>query len=50
MIGVVSHDFFSELSNREIAEGIAGEQRDHMLQASIFVINENFTTKLFIAL
>ena len=32
MIGIVSHDFFSELSNREIEEGIAGEQRDHMLQ------------------
>ena len=32
MIGVVSHDFFSELSNREVTEGIAGEQRDHMLQ------------------
>ena len=32
MIGTVSHDFFSELSNREVAEGIAREQKDHMLQ------------------
>ena len=39
MIGIVSHDFFSELSNREIEEGIAGEQRDHMLQVSKFSYN-----------
>ena len=32
MIGIVSHDFFDELSNNELMEGIAGEQRDQMLQ------------------
>ena len=39
MVGIVSHDFFSELSNREVAEGIAGEQKDHMLQVCDIVDN-----------
>ena len=41
MVGIVSHDFFSELSNREVAEGIAGEQKDHMLQVCDIVDNWN---------
>ena len=32
MIGIVSHDFFNELSDKEVTDGIAGEQRDQMLQ------------------
>ena len=47
MIGIVSHDFFSELSNREIEEGIAGEQRDHMLQVSKFSYNVQLFQKYF---
>ena len=45
MIGVVSHDFFDELSNKELMEGIAGEQRDQMLQVMSMrynVANKNF--------
>ena len=36
MIGVVSHDFFTELSNTEMEEGIAREQRDQMLQVNSY--------------
>ena len=38
MIGVVSHDFFTELSNTEMEEGIAREQRDQMLQVNSYHI------------
>ena len=38
MIGVVSHDFFTELSNAEMEEGIAREQRDQMLQVKSYHI------------
>ena len=38
MIGVVSHDFFTELSNTEMEEGIAREQRDQMLQVNSYNI------------
>ena len=36
LIGVVSHDFFTELSNTEMEEGIAREQRDQMLQVNSY--------------
>ena len=38
LIGVVSHDFFTELSNTEMEEGIAREQRDQMLQVNSYHI------------
>ena len=38
MIGVVSHDFFTELSHTEMEEGIAREQRDQMLQVNSYNI------------
>ena len=41
MIGIVSHDFFDELSNKELVEGIAGEQRDQMLQVTLISLKDN---------